>query len=97
MAGRNIIFASPNSPFICMPLLFAFHKEDDEFIQCEEKKLRQQIQNLQDINFTVPVYQQQFCIKVVGLFQTYFILYLFVHIFANIKTFFPKFLHVRLK
>jgi hypothetical protein len=64
MAGRNIIVASPNSPFICMLLLFSFHKEDDDFIQEEEKKLRHQIRNLEDITFTVPVYQQKFRIQV---------------------------------
>ena len=64
MAGRNIIVASPNSPFICMPLLFSFHKEDDDFIQEEEKKLRHQIRNLEDITFTLPVYQQKFRIQV---------------------------------
>jgi hypothetical protein len=52
----------PNSPQITMPLLFAFAKEDDEFIQEEEKKLRQQTEMLPAIPFTVG--QQQFCIQV---------------------------------
>jgi len=47
---RNL---EPNSPNICQPLLFSFAKENDEFIQCEEGKLREQIENLPDISFTV--------------------------------------------
>jgi len=43
----------PNSPNICQPLLFSFAKENDEFIQCEEGKLKEQIENLPDIHFTV--------------------------------------------
>jgi hypothetical protein len=51
----------PNSPLICMPLLFTFAKETDEFIQCEEKKLRKQIENLSDIFFSVG--REDFCLK----------------------------------
>jgi hypothetical protein len=45
-----------------MPVLFAFAKEDDQFIQSEEKNLRQQIQNLPDIPIVIG--QQQFCLQV---------------------------------
>jgi hypothetical protein len=38
---------------IFRPLVFTFAAETDEFIQCEEKKLRQQIESLQDISFSV--------------------------------------------
>jgi hypothetical protein len=72
LAGRNIIVASPNSPFICMQLLFSFHKEEDNFIQEEEKKLRHQIRNLEDITFTLPVYQQKFHIQV-QCFQSFLV------------------------
>jgi hypothetical protein len=36
-----------------MSLVFIFAKETDDFIQCEEGKLRQQISDLQNISFTV--------------------------------------------
>jgi hypothetical protein len=45
-----------------MPVLFAFAKEDDQLIQCEEKNLRQQIPNLP--NIPIVVGQQQFCLQV---------------------------------
>ena len=51
----------PNSPLICQPLVFTFAKETDEFIQCEEKKLRQQIENLPDISFSCGM--KEFCLK----------------------------------
>ncbi len=35
-----------NSPLICMSLVFMFAKETEDLIQCEEKKLWAQIQNL---------------------------------------------------
>jgi hypothetical protein len=64
------------SPFICMPVLFALAKEDDQLIQCEEKNLRQQIPNLPNIpivvgqqiqnlpNIPIVVGQQQFRLQV---------------------------------
>jgi hypothetical protein len=45
--------SEPNSPLICMPLMFPVAAETDEFIQCEEKKLQQQIKTLPDILFSV--------------------------------------------
>ena len=51
----------PNSPLLCMPLVFTFCKETDDLIQCEEGKLRQQISDLQDISFTVG--KEMFCLK----------------------------------
>jgi hypothetical protein len=35
------------------PLVFTFAVETDDFIQCEEKKLIGQIENLQDMSFSV--------------------------------------------
>ena len=51
----------PNSPLICQPLLFTFAKETDEFIQCEERKLREQIENMPDISICVG--NEQFLLK----------------------------------
>ena len=51
----------PNSPLICMPLVFTFAKETDEFVQCEEKKLCNQNKNLSDISFSVGL--EEFCLK----------------------------------
>jgi hypothetical protein len=51
----------PNSPSICMPLIFQFVKETDELVQCEERKLRAQIENLADISVTVGM--SEFCLK----------------------------------
>jgi hypothetical protein len=39
--------------FCLRPLVFTFAVETDELIQSEEKKLREQIQNLQNISFSV--------------------------------------------
>ena len=51
----------PNSPLICQPLVFTFAKETDEFIQCEEKKLRMQAENLPEISFSCG--SKEFCLK----------------------------------
>ena len=51
----------PNSLLICMPMVFTFAVETDEFIQLEEKKLQEQIENLSDIAFSVG--QENFCLK----------------------------------
>jgi hypothetical protein len=45
-----------------MPLIFMFAKETEDLIQCEEKKLLAQIQNLQDLSVSV-VGQDEFCLK----------------------------------
>jgi len=54
--------SEPNSPLICMPLVFMFGKETDELSQSEEKNLRNQIENLQDLSVSV-VGQDKFCLK----------------------------------
>jgi hypothetical protein len=54
--------SEPNSPLICMPLVFMFAKETEDLIQCEEKKLRAQIDKLQDLSVSV-VGQEEFCLK----------------------------------
>ncbi len=45
--------SEPNIPLICMPLVFMFAQETEDLIQCEEKKLRSQIENLQDLSVSV--------------------------------------------
>ena len=54
-ANERLIWKNmhPNNPLICQPLLFTFAKETDELIQCEERKLREQIENLPDISISV--------------------------------------------
>ncbi len=54
--------SEPNSPLICMPLVFMFAKETEDLIQCEERKLRAQIENLLDLSVSV-VGQAKFCLK----------------------------------
>jgi len=51
----------PNSPLICMPLVFMFAKETEKLIQSEERNLRSQIVNLQDLSFSVG--KEKFCLK----------------------------------
>jgi hypothetical protein len=48
--------------FMFRPLVFTFAAETDEFIKCEEKKLRQQIEKLEDISFSVG--QENFLLNV---------------------------------
>jgi len=55
--------SEPNSPLICMPLVFMFEKETEDLIQCEEGKLRAQIENLQDLSVSVVGHQAKFCLK----------------------------------
>jgi hypothetical protein len=54
-AGDKLLWlnSEPNIPLICMPLVFMFAKETEDLIQCEEKKLRSQIENLQDLSVSV--------------------------------------------
>ncbi len=53
--------SEPNSPLICMPLVFMFAKETEDLIQCEDRKLRAQIENLQDLSVSVVGHQAKFC------------------------------------
>ena len=64
-AGDKLLWenSEPNSPLICMPLVFMFEKETEDLIQCEEGKLRAQIENLQDLSVSVVGHQAKFCLK----------------------------------
>jgi hypothetical protein len=55
--------------YLFRPLVFTFASETDEFIQSEEKKLRQAIEGLADMPFCVGREQFSISVRITGVYN----------------------------